>query len=256
MRISITASCIGTLLLMGCGDFAKERSAVATEGRKGAAGGEACPGDGGRLPITGICAGRAVNYLNTAGGKPPEAPEGCEWVVQETRFADSVLLYRATKCGRKTTRLAFAGGAGMAELSYDAAAYGDAENALKGQVLVRVASMDPADKTANVLWTARGSIDDPAEKAACRVRNAGIDGWPDDALVVDNLSASEAAAIANEGPRTACGPFGLDEDSSTFWRVFQEQSWFFQLGQDAWQIDPGSFTLLRQGKEGEWVQVE
>jgi hypothetical protein len=44
-----------------------------------------CPDDGGRLPISRICAGRAANYLNVAGGTVPAAPEGCVWTVQEAR---------------------------------------------------------------------------------------------------------------------------------------------------------------------------
>jgi len=249
---------MATLMLTACGNGAvgnattnsgSEAASVAAEH------GGSCPDDGGRLPITGLCSGRAVNYLNTAGGDPLEAPEGCNWIVQETRFAQDVLLYRALKCGAKATRLTFSSGAGLAELAYETAAYGDVENALKGQVLVRVTGSDPADRTADLLRVARDAIDDPAEKAGCSVRNAGIDGWPEDALVVD-VSKAEAEKVGADGPRTACGPFGLDEDSTSYWRVFQGHSWFFQLGQDAAQIDPGSFTLMRKGKNGAWSQAE
>ncbi len=257
MRHAITVASLAVLMLTACGnkadgggdtsDNAVAEIAPDVDGT--------CPDDGGRLAITGICSGRAVAYLNVADGAVPEAPEGCDWVVQETRFAGDVLLYRATKCGSKTTRLAYAGGAGLAELSYDTAAYGDAENALKGEVLVRVAGLDSSDKTAALLRVARDAIDAPAEKAKCSVRNARIDGWPADALVVD-VSAEEAAKAPPDEPRTACGPFGLDEDSTTYWRVFQGHSWFFQLGQDALQIDPGSFTLMRKGADGRWSQAE
>lgn len=255
MRNVIAIGIMATSMLAACGNSAGSNDAATVIGPEAPEAPGSCPDDGGRLPITGICAARAANYLNVAGGTPPDAPEGCEWTVQETRFADDVLLYRATRCGRKTTRLAFAGGAGLAELSYDTAGYGDAENTLKGQVIVRIAGVDPADKTATLLRVARDAIDDPAQKTACSVRNAGQDFWPSDALVVD-VSAAEAAKAPEGEPRTACGPFGLDQDSSAFWRVFQGHSWFFQLGQDAWQVDPGSFTLMRKGKNGAWSQAE
>lgn len=256
MRNPFAVAGMAALILTACGNGSHNDSAARVDtGPSAVDPVGSCQDDGGRLPITGLCASRAVNYLNVAGGYSPEAPEGCDWVVQETRFADDVLLYRALKCGGKTTRLTFSKGAGLAELAYDTAAYGDAENALKGQVLVRVANSDPADKTAALLRVARDAIDDPAEKAACSVRNARIDSWPDDALVVD-VSPAEAAKAPADEPRSACGPFGLDEDSSAYWRVFQGYSWFFQLGQDAAQVDPGSFTLMRKGGDGSWSQAE
>lgn len=255
MRNSIMTAGLVTLMLCACGNDGAENTEAAMPGGETVDAEGACPDDGARLAITGICAGRAVNYLNVAGGEPPEAPEGCEWVVQETRFAEDVLLYRATRCIDKTTRLAFAGGAGMAELSYDTAAYGDAENQLKGEVLVRVAGVDPNNKTAALLRIARQAIDDPNEQAQCTVRNAGIDGWPEDALVVD-VSPAQAATASPDEPRSACGPYGLNEDEASYWRVFQGHSWFFQLGQDALQIDPGSFTLMRKGSDGAWTQVD
>ena len=228
---------------------------VAAPGDSDRASAGPCPDDGGRLPISGICAGRAANYLNVAGGTVPQPPEGCEWVVQETRFADDLLLYRATRCSGKTTRLASAKRAGITELAYETAAYGDPDNALKGEVVVRVVAVDPADRTEAILRTARDAIDDPAVRAACTLRNAAIEGWPDDALVVDD-PASAAANVASYEPRAACGRFGLDEDASAFWRIFQGQGWFFELGQDAWQIDPGSFTLMTKSPDGGWIQIE
>lgn len=214
-----------------------------------------CPAQGERLAITGLCAERAASFLDVTGGEAPKAPQGCEWSVQETRFDDAVLLYRATQCGDKTTRLAFSDGPPMAELSYDTAAYGDPENALKGEVLVRVAGLDASDRTATILRIARDAIDDPRESKACTVRNARIDYWPADALVVD-VGAAQAAQAPPDEPRASCGPFGLSEDESAFWRVFHGHSWFFQLGQDVWQIDPGSFTLLAKDRSGTWVPVE
>lgn len=214
-----------------------------------------CADDGPRLALTGLCADRAIAYLNIAGGTPPAAPEACEWVVQETPFAGQVLLYRAAKCGEKTTRLSYASGAGMVDLAYEVAAYGDPGGVMKGTVLVRVAGAEAEDNSASFLAIARNAIDDPTEAAKCSARKAGIEAWPADALVVD-VSAVEAAKAPQGEPRAACGPFGLNEDEASYWRVFQGHSWFFQLGQDALQIDPGSFTLMKKGGDGRWRQAE
>ncbi|MEI9851500.1 MAG: hypothetical protein WDN24_12425 [Sphingomonas sp.] len=258
MRNAFLMVGLAGLMLTACGNKAGNAAAPednAATADNASAAGEPCADDGDRLPITGLCAGRAVNYLNIAGGELPEPPDGCEWVVQETPFATQVLLYRALKCGSKTTKLAFAGGAGLAELSYETAAYGDTDGTAKGQVLVRVGSIDGSDRTAGLLKTARAAIEDPAEKAGCSVRNAKIESWPEDALVVD-VSAAEAAKAPPDEPRAACGPFGFNGDEASYWRVFQGHSWFFQLGQDLAQIDPGSFTLMAKDEKGDWGQVE
>ena len=101
---------------------------------------------------------------------------------------------------------------------------------------------------------AKPAIKNKAEAAKCEVRSAGYSGWPGDALVVD-VSAAEAAKARKDEPRTACGPYGLDEDSQTFWRVFQGTAWFFELGQDSLEVDPGSFTLVHKDEKGNWVPV-
>ena len=201
-----------------------------------------------RLPITGMCRSDAVKFLNTAGGYT-EPPEGCSWLVQELDFAGQPLLYRGLKCGKEVTELGFAGGAQMAELSVVASSMGFQP----GLVLVKVASADPAKPTANVESIARGSVENPTEAAGCFVRPAGIDSWPVDALVVD-VAPEVAAKIPQDGPRTACGPYGLDEDSSRYWRVFQGQSWFFDLGQEV-ELDAGSFTLMTKDAGGNWTPV-
>ncbi len=214
---------------------------------------ESCPDDGARLPITGLCAGRAANYLNMVEGTLPDGPEGCSWTVQETEMpAGEVLLYMALQCGDKATKLTFEGGAQLAELKYETSAQLGDE--LKGQTLIKIASADPAAPTANVLSVARAAMEDQAEAAKCEVRPAGIEGWPADALVVD-VSAAEAAKAPKDEPRAACGPFGLNEDSQAYWRVFQGFSWYFELGQDNAEIDPRSLTLMSKDEKGEWGQV-
>lgn len=212
----------------------------------------ACPDGGPTLPITGLCAGRAVAYLNVVEGGETEAPDGCSWVVQETEWAaGDVLLYRALQCGKTTAKLSFESGAQQAELRYEASPMGWP----KGTKIVSVFSADPADPTANVLAIARAAMENPKEAAKCSVRPAGYDFWPADALVVD-VSAKEAAKAPKDEPRTACGPYGLDEDSATYWRVFQGFSWFFELGQDMQEFDTRSFTLMTKDANGDWTQAQ
>lgn len=216
----------------------------------------ACPDDGPRLPVTGLCASRSLAYLNMAGGQTDDVPDGCEWAVEETPIDQQVLLYRALKCEGKETRLVYKPGKPLGELVYESAGYGDTEGAMKGQVLVRIAPADAKDVFGSVLKVVLPAVEDPATAAKCHVRKAGIDVWPDDALVVDDLTPTEAEAVAGDGPRTACGPLGLDEDSAAYWRVFQGHGWFFALGQDVAQIDPGSFTLLARDSDGQWSQAQ
>jgi hypothetical protein len=110
--------------------------------------------------------------------------------------------------------------------------------------------MVPAANEAALLETARAAVEDPAERARCRLRPAAIEGWPGDALVVDEVPPPPA-----DGVRTACGAYGLDEDSQTFWRLSQGQGWFFQLGQESPVVDPGSFTLVARGRDHRWVRA-
>jgi hypothetical protein len=218
----------------GAADGARQSGAPAT----------ACPDDGARLPVTGLCAGRAVNYLNIVEYER-YLPEGCEWVVEETPFATDVLLYRAAKCAGQVTKLEFAGGAHMAQLT----ATGGISHTIS------VVPADMADPNAAVLATALPSIEDAAERARCKVRKAP-DFGPPDALVVDDVTPEDAAQPEEDGPRSACGPYGYNGDEASYWRVFQGYAWFFQMGQEGAYVDPGSFTLMRRGADGDWTQVE
>ena len=192
-----------------------------------------------KFPLSHICRAGAEKYLN-ASGPIPDTQEGCSWVVNETQFVDQVLLYRALKCGAKTASLEYAGGAHMAELSVATSAIG----ASPGMVIASVFGNEPTAEQ-SLIRNAKEAVDDPAEAAKCFARKAGIDHWPSDAMVVDTMSVDEAQQMASDGPRSACGPYGLDEDSTSYWRIIDGSPWFFTLGQDAWEFDPGSFTIIQ-----------
>lgn len=213
-----------------------------------------CPDDGPTLPMTGLCEGRATNYLNIFGGSSPQLPDNCHWSVNETAIVDNVLLYLAATCDGKKARLGYAGGAHFAELNLAWSAV--ANEALEDTVLIRIGSAEPGRPHKNILFYARDAMDDPAAAEQCFVRPAGVAGWPADALVID-VSPEMVAKSPRDEPRTACGMFGLDEDNSSYWRVFQGYSWWFQFSQDAHQdIDPRSLTLVKPDGSGGWMMVE
>lgn len=151
-------------------------------------------------------------------------------------------------------RLAFVERPTLSELRYETAAMAPGVSMADSPPPVRVAVNATGDGSASILAIARGAISNPAEQAGCSVRKADVEYWPADAQVVD-VSAAQAAAAAQDGPRSACGEFGYNGDEASYWRVFQGRAWFFQLGQDAAQFDPGSFTLMTKDASGGWTQV-
>jgi hypothetical protein len=215
-----------------------------------------CADDGPRFAISKLCVGRSINYLDTANKLITEAPDGCSWTMQETAFplpdGEGVLLFRALGCKGVTTQLEFHGGAHSAALGYVASAlYPDAVK--NNAEPVRIFGGPDQDPKA-AIEALKVSIANKAERASCVLEPAGIDGWPGDAMVIRPNAKARAKAPKDE-PLAACGEFGVDEDSQTFWRIFQGYAWFFSLGQDTLDIDPSSFTLMRKGADGSWGQV-
>ena len=187
----------------------------------------------------------AASPLVLAGGPRPKPPAGCEWVLNQTELpGKEYLLYMAAKCKGTTRTLVFAGGAHKAELKYE-------EN---GPPVVEMFIAEPGQGDNAVLRRAREAIESKAEAAKCSVRPAQNEFWPADARVVD-VSAALAAKAAKDEPRSACGRYGLDEDTQSFWRVFQGYAWYFDLGQDEFEIDPGSLTIAKKDAQGKWTPV-
>ena len=208
----------------------------------------ACPDDGPRLPGTGICQGQALAYLESpAGAREPTLPEGCTWTVNETMLpADEALLYRAATCHGVTTKLAFAGAAHHAAISYETSAVGGDAN--KDREIIWLYGTDPDPQGA--LKSAIADLP-PGERAACEIQPRVLEGWPSDALVIGPTKAARAK-MPNDGPISACGPLGLDEDSTTYWRIKQTFAWFYDLGQDDLDFDPASVTIIAKGPDGAW----
>ena len=185
-----------------------------------------------------------VSPLVFAGGKRPNPPMGCQWVMQSLEMpGDEFLFYLGAECQGKIRRLEYNGGAHKAELKFDE----------KSPAVVEIWSAEPGQGPKAVEGHVRGMLK-KAEAAKCFVRPARNEFFPADALVVD-VSDAEAAKAPKDEPRNACGQYGLDEDSQSFWRVFQGYAWYFNLGQDEPEIDPGSLTLARKDVNGKWVAV-
>jgi hypothetical protein len=186
----------------------------------------------------------APSPLVFAGGKRPNPPSGCEWVMKSIeRPGDEFLLYLAAQCKGKTRELQYSGGARRAELKFE-------ENQ---PAVVEIWSAEPGEGAKAVEGHVRGMLK-KGEAARCFVRPARNEFFPADALVVD-VTDAEAAKAPKDEPRSACGQYGMDEDSQSFWRVFQGYAWYFNLGQDEPEIDPGSLTLARKDGAGKWVAL-
>jgi len=213
-----------------------------------------CADDGVRLPGTGICAGRAVNYLENPLPDPP-APEGCTWTFNEAVLADAeALIYRAMTCKGVTTKLAFSAGARSASIDYEKSAlFGDTA---VGETVVRLFTLDETDPRAGLLRMVKEGVENKEERAACELQDASFADWPAGALVVDVNAAYKAKKkITDAEPRTACGPLGIDTNESTYWLIKQGYAWKFDLGQEQLDIDPRTMTLMRKGADGAWVVV-
>lgn len=181
-----------------------------------------------------------------AAGARPKPPAGCEWAMNQTPLpGDEFLLYMAAKCNGKTKTLFYAGGAHKAELSY----------AEGGPAVVQMMTAEGGETDAAILRHTREAMDSKAQAAKCSVRLAKNEFWPADAKVVD-VSAAEAAKAPKDEPRSACGKYGLNEDAQMFWRVFQGFAWYFDLGQDEMEIDPGSLTIATKDAQGNWTPVK
>lgn len=221
-----------------------------------------CPDDGPTFPITGKCVGRAINFIDMpAMNDHPDVAyfeqmtgDTCGWKLMEMPFATDALFYQGMVCGDRETTLEFAAGAQAAEIYLASSAY-RAETGYTETPLIRVFSVNPDDVFANILFRAREQMDDKDAAEACTVVQAGVAGWPEGSLVVDNPAEADAHD-PNDGPRGACGPYGLNQGETNYWRIFGGFSWFFMLGQEPVGIAPESFTLMVQDASGEWTRAD
>jgi hypothetical protein len=252
MRKLTIATLVAGTLLAGCSpakpsttEAAKTEAtgtaAPASAPTNSVASAEPCADDGDRLPLSGLCQARGVNYVDFAEGPRPEADAGCDWVLSEVQMIDQVLLYMGQKCGDKTTKLEFSAGAKSAEITLTSSPKAGVLPDGEGMLVARVFTTDGADAKAAVLSRVREAIEDQAESARCVVKTPMRAGWPADAMVVEDPKVIQPK---DEVGDSSCGTYGNSPDSSAFWRVIGDYAVHFDLGQDVWEIDPGSFTIV------------
>lgn len=251
---SLAASLAAFALLAACGGQTPQlETAAAPDAPSASPEAAPCPDDGPRLPITGICAGRAINYVDPEIGLMTETPDGCAWGFTETPMPgdNEAIVHRVLTCKGVTTTFEFSAGAHSASLSYTRSAlFGEPVAGEDPIEPVRIFISDPADPQKVIRDLVENAPE--AERAKCSVQPTNLQGWPKDSLALQ-FSAAERAKLSQDEPITMCGPFGRDEDSAAYWRIFGGYAWFFSLGQDIPDIDPGSFMLFRKGADGVWA---
>ena len=240
-----------SFLALGLAGCDREAAPSAAEGETSVAE-AACPDDGARFPITGVCEGRAVNYLRQ--DTPPRDPPGdqfgpdCSWVTAETGFGpEQAVLYRALRCGETTTTLEFGGGSHSAALTIASSAIGGTPGVQVVQVFPLSSDMPPE---ATIL--AQATDLSAEEQAKCGVLPTGVSGWPADSLWI-TYGPEDAAALPTDQPNAVCGALGRNDNESNYWMVFGGYAWFFTLGQEELGVDAGSLTLMTQGADGTWA---
>ncbi len=228
-------------LLIGCGPAEQAAAPEAVDPN-------ACADASTRLAGTGLCQSEAAALLTADPNVRTPELEGCTWSVNETMLpGDEALLYHAATCNGVTTELAYAGGARRAEISYlNSASFGADAN---GAIVLYLYGTDPDPQGA---LTAAIAALPAGERRTCEIRAAGIEGWPTDALVIAPTAAARARMPQNE-PIAACGPEGINEGETNFWRVRQGFAAFYTLGQEQADFDAYNLQVIAKGADGVWV---
>jgi hypothetical protein len=196
-----------------------------------------------KLSLTQLCPEAATALMQIPPGSAAAAPEGCRWTPGEVALSSQeALLYQAARCGSRFAKLAYHPDKPFVRFTLTASPYEEPIDSMDV-----IARMTPAGSQEDLLRIARGFVGDTDERARCQVRRAEMEGWPKDALVIDEVPAPPA-----DGVRSACGELGLDEDAQTFWRLSQGRAWFFQLGQEVPVVDARSFTLVHKDGNDHW----
>jgi hypothetical protein len=219
---------------------------------------EPCADDGPRFEGTGLCIGRAINYIDPAHLlSDSDLPASCSWELNQTLLPiDEALLYQAVACNGKKTELEFRDGAHMAALAI--AQSGLFDNVPEDYEPVKIVSLlEITDPQARILAFARDGVENAEEAAACEVRPLGGDA-PADWLVVDvNATYKEKYRLA-EGSEpgegyAVCGPAGYTSDATRFWRITGGYAFLFDFGQDMADFNAGSLTVIAKDANGNWA---
>lgn len=207
----------------------------------------ACADGAPRLEGTGLCRAEAESLAaRDPNVRTPELVD-CTWAIRDLMLpGDEALLYRSATCKGIETKLAYAGGAHRAEISYESSAVYGAAGA--GRVVLSLYGTDPDPQGALKAAIAEAPA---AERSTCEIRTAGYEGWPTDALLIAPTAAARARLPRGEKVK-ACGPMGIDETKASYWRVRQGFAWYFDLGAQDPDFDAGNMVVVAKGADGVW----
>ena len=205
---------------------------------------------GALTPTAGLCSTDA-SFLRNDGSKDLLFDPKCVWKMEEVqRTPDEVLVFRSQDCsatGRDGLAFTYAF-SNPTDLTVTQT-IAPPDPPIVG-VIAQVFDI-PEGKTAEDVATTKLAEAPEAERARCKTRpdamGATFQLAPDDAFM-DELQKDQ------DGPISACGPFGYTEDSQVWWEAHGPHAIFHTTGQDTPSWDPTLFVFYKRDSTGAWVK--
>lgn len=237
-RFAVSLAAIG---LFACTPEAKPPAAT------GAGAVAACSGP--VTPIAGVCT-TAAGVFQHESPRDQLLDTRCVWTVDEVQRAPGeVLLFRVQDCS--------AMGSGAYRFSYAFPNPTDLTATLdmspEAPIAYTIASVFdiPEGKTAEDVAMTKLADAPEAERSRCKTRSDGMGATfqlaPDDTFLAE-LQKDQ------DGPISACGPFGYTEDSQVWWEAHGPHAIFHATGQDTPSWDPTQFIFYKQDSSGAWMK--
>jgi len=245
-------------MISGSSEFYRSRSGIALAPTllalalsAGAASAQTCPGGERRLPLTGLCESEAARLIPPVNRDFVDglAAFNCKAVIAEAPMMGDVALYHAAQCkggpGKgRPVELEFSGGAHSGSIYVVGGGMETGADRTKefGKLLIS----DPSDPTGSMVRWVRETYEaagaSKADASKCRARR--VEGTAD-LWQVDEYTNAQLKTLKTDGPRTACGRYGTDEDSNGYWRIAHGFAFYANFGQDAYQdFDLKTLTVV------------
>ena len=241
----VVASLTGLLPALGLFACTPKTEAPATQASNAPA---ACAGP--LTPIAGVCTTDAA-FLRNDGSKDLLFDPKCVWKMEEVkRTPDEVLVFRVQDCsatGRDGLAFTYAF-PNPTDLTV-AQTIAPPEAPIVS-VIARVFDIPDGKAAADVAMMKLAEAPE-AERTRCKTRpdamGATFQLAPDDTFM-DELQKDQ------DGPISACGPFGYTEDSQVWWEAHGPHAIFHTTGQDTPSWDPTQFVFYKHESTGAWVR--
>lgn len=200
-------------------------------------------------PIAGVCTTDASVFQHES-PKDQLFNDKCVWKAEEApRTPDEVLVFRVQDCSGMNPN--------PYKITYTfpnptdlTATFDRSPEAPAIYVIAHVFDI-PAGKTAEDVAMTKLADAPEAERARCKTRpdamGATFQLAPDDAFM-DELKSHQ------DGPISACGPFGYEEDAQVWWEAHGPHAIFHMTGQDTPSWDPTQFVFYKHDSTGAWVK--